>query len=251
MSDPAPITTTGVYQNMHSNSSLNLYPWGWSGNASPNGPEMANLGAHIGSLNSSPQGNGYQSCQPPNCLYIVDGDAVDWAYGELGAASFTTEVAGSDFLVPYGCLDNPYNTTQCPDSDFTIRNGIWPSNKGDLIYEAKIARTPYLLAHGPDTSAVATNPMTVTQGTPSQLSATINFAWTGNAFSQNVGAAEYYIDTPPWAGGTAIAMTGSFGTPTVAVQATVDTTSSQSAGISCSCGVEASTTIRDTRPGDR
>ena len=45
--------------------------------------------------------------------------------------------------------------------------------------------------------------MTVTQGTPSQLTATINYAWTGNTFAQNVGAAEYYIDTPPWAGGTA------------------------------------------------
>src|SRR5947199_4149727 len=66
--------------------------------------------------------------------------------------------------------------------------------------------------------------MTVTQGTPSQLNGTINFAWSSNAFSQNVGAAEYYIDTPPWAGGTAIPMTGSFTSPTVNVQATVDTT---------------------------
>ncbi len=88
-----------------------------------------------------------------------------------------------------------------------------------------MARTPYLLAHGPDTSAVATNPITVTQGTPSQLTGTINFAWSGNTFSQNVGAAEYYVDTPPWAGGTGIPMTGSFGSPTVAVQATVDTSS--------------------------
>src|SRR5262249_25006336 len=40
-----------------------------------------------------------------------------------------------------------------------------------------------------------------------------------------VGAAEYYVDTPPWAGGTAIAMNGSFNSPTVPVDATIDTAS--------------------------
>src|SRR5947199_1683131 len=66
--------------------------------------------------------------------------------------------------------------------------------------------------------------MTVTQGTPSQLNGTINFAWSSNAFSQNVGAAEYYVDTPPWAGGTAIPMTGNFGvSPTTLASANIDT----------------------------
>ena len=40
-----------------------------------------------------------------------------------------------------------------------------------------------------------------------------------------MGAAEYYIDTPAWAGGTAIAMNGAFASQTVPVQATIDTTS--------------------------
>jgi len=40
-----------------------------------------------------------------------------------------------------------------------------------------------------------------------------------------VGAAEYYIDTPPWAGGTAIPMNGTFNSPTVAVNATINTAS--------------------------
>src|SRR5207249_9441115 len=52
-----------------------------------------------------------------------------------------------------------------------------------------------------------------------------NFAWSNNAFNQNVGAAEYYIDTPPWAGGTAIPMNGTFNSPTVAVDATINTVS--------------------------
>src|SRR5439155_1684377 len=79
--------------------------------------------------------------------------------------------------------------------------------------------------HGPDANTVVTNPASVPQGVPSQLTATINFAWSNNAFSQNVGAAEYYIDTPPWAGGTAIPMNGSFDSPTVAVDATINTAS--------------------------
>ena len=209
ITDPAPITATGVIMDMHSNASLNLYPWGFTTTASPNGAEFNVIGAHMQHTNANPPGNNYQSCQPPNCLYAVDGDGLDWGYGELGAASFTTEVGGNDFFVPLSYVDNT----------------LWPANKGALIYEAKVARTPFLLAHGPDAYNVATTPMTVTQGLTTTLSGTINFAWTGNTFSQNVGAAEYYIDTPPWAGGTAIPMSGNFTSPTVPVQATIDTSS--------------------------
>jgi hypothetical protein len=137
----------------------------------------------------------------------VDGDAVDQAYGDLGAAAFSTEVGGSDFLVSLSY----------------VQNTLWPANQGPLLYQAKIARTPYLLAHGPDTRSVTMSPATVAQGTAATLNATVNFAWTGNAFSQNVGAAEYYIDTPPWAGGMAIPLNGTFTGATVAVNATVAT----------------------------
>jgi hypothetical protein len=92
-----------------------------------------------------------------------------------------------------------------------------------LLYLAKIARTPYLTSHGPDANTVLTSPASVPQGVPSQLTASTNFAWSNNAFSQNVGTAEYYIDTPPWAGGTAIPMNGTFNSPTVAVNATINT----------------------------
>ncbi len=202
--DAAPLTATGVYHNMHSNASLDLYPWGWTGAASPNGNDLAQIGSHLSAVNAG--GNGYQACQPPNCLYGVDGDAVDWGYGELGAASFTTEIGGGSFFPPYTQVDSIFNL-----------------NKGALIYQAKIARTPYLTARGPDANLVATNPMTVTQGTPSDLTATITHNWTGNHYSQNIAAAEYYIDTPPWAGGTAIAMTGDFNSTSVPVQASIDT----------------------------
>jgi carboxypeptidase T len=209
--DPAPLTTTGIYQSMHTVAELNLYPWGWTGTGSPNNLEMSNIARHMSAANAYPSGNTYQACQPPNCLYGVDGDTMDWGYGELGIPSFTTELGGSGFFPSFAEIP-----------------GLWNENRGMLIYLAKIARTPYLLSRGPDLSvASASTPITVTQGQTAPLLATANFVWTANQFQQNVGAAEYYIDTPPWNGGTGIPMQpvdGNFNSPTEQVQATVDST---------------------------
>jgi Zinc carboxypeptidase len=212
--DPAPITATGVYQNIHTVVPVNLFTWGWSTMQMPNFAETRNIAAHMAAPNAG--GNGYPYGSIIEQLYPVDGGSIDWAYGELGMAAFSTELSGQDFLPPYSCIDNP----GCGSSQ-----GIWPENRQMLLYLAKIARTPYLTSHGPDANTVVTNPASVPQGVPSELTASINFAWSNNAFSQNVGAAEYYIDTPPWAGGTAIPMNGTFNSPTVAVNATINTAS--------------------------
>ena len=208
--DPAPITATGVYQNIHTNARVNLYTWGWSSTQMPNYAETNNIAAHMAAPNAG--GNGYPYGSIIGQLYPVDGGSIDWAYGELGMAAFSTELGGQDFLPSYSCIDNP----GCGSSQ-----GLWPENRGMLLYLAKIARTPYLTSHGPDANTVVTNPAAVPPGVPSQLTASINFAWSNNAFSQNVGAAEYYIDTPPWAGGTAIPMNGTFTSSTVAVDSTI------------------------------
>src|SRR5262245_8945649 len=210
--DPAPITATGVYQNIHTNAAVNLFTWGWTNTQMPNYAETRNIAAHMAATNAG--GNGYPFGSIIEELYPVDGGSIDWAYGELGMAAFSTELGGQDFLVPYSCIDNP----GCGSSQ-----GLWPENRGMLLYLAKIARTPYLTSHGPDANTVVTNPPSVQQGVPSQLTASTNFAWSNNTFSQNVGAAEYYIDAPPWAGGTAIPMNGTFISPTVAVDATINT----------------------------
>jgi hypothetical protein len=76
---------------------------------------------------------------------------------------------------------------------------------------AKIARTPYLTTRGPDANAVTVEPGVVLVDASARLSATINSAWQGNLYAENVYAAEYYIDTPPWAGGTAISLQPSDG----------------------------------------
>jgi hypothetical protein len=180
----------------------------------PNYAETRNIAAHMAAANAG--GNSYPYGSIQEELYPVDGGSIDWAYGELGIAAYSTELGGQSFLPTYSCIDNPgCGSTQ----------GLWPENRGMLLYLAKIARTPYLTSHGPDANTVVTNPASVQQGTASTLTASINFAWTSNAFSQNVGAAEYYIDTPPWAGGTAIPMNGTFTTTTVAVNATINTAS--------------------------
>ena len=178
----------------------------------PNFAETRNIAAHMSAPNAG--GNGYPYGSIIEQLYVVDGGSIDWAYGELGMAAFSTELSGQNFLPSYSCIDNP----GCGSSQ-----GIWPENRQMFLYLAKIARTPYLTSHGPDANTVVTNPASVPPGVPSQLTASINFAWSNNAFSQNVGAAEYYIDTPPWAGGTAIPMNGTFNSPTVAVNATINT----------------------------
>ena len=210
--DAAPLTTSGVYQNIHTVVPINLIPWGWTNTRMPNYAETLNIAAHMAAPNAG--GNGYPYGSIIDQLYPVDGGSIDWTYGELGMASFSTELSGQDFLPLYSCIDNP----GCGSAQ-----GIWPENRGMLLYLAKIARTPYLTSHGPDANTVVTNPSAVTQGSPAQLTASINFAWTKNSFSQNVGAAEYYIDTPPWAGGTALPMNGTFTSPTVAVNATINT----------------------------
>ncbi len=213
--DPAPITATGNYVDMHAYGPTNLYLWGWTSAQTPNHTDLRNIAAHMSATNANPPGNNYQYCQSGPCFYVTDGASDDWEYGELGAPAYTVEI-GTTFFPQYTCVDNP-----CGGSP-----GLWPENRGMLLYMAKIARTPYLTNRGPDANLVATSPMTVTQGSPSQLTATINHNWTGNEYPQNVAAAEYYIDTPPWAGGTAIPMApsdGTFNSSTEGVQATINT----------------------------
>jgi hypothetical protein len=213
--DIAPITTTGAFLDLHSFADVNLYPWGMYDTPAPNETDLKNLGFHMSSTSAYPPGNDYTPCQFGSCLYIADGASNDWAYGELGAAAFAVEI-GEDFF-------EPYTYTQ---------STLWPQNRGMMLYMARVSRMPYLLTRGPDATDVSTEPMTVTQGIQSELSATINYAWNYHGaysnYMENAAAAEYYLDTPPWAGGTPVAMQavdGAFDNPVEGVHATVQTDS--------------------------
>ena len=94
--DAAPLTTTGVYQNIHTVVPVNLFPWGWSATHMPNYAETFNIAAHMNAPNAG--GNGYPYGSIIDQLYPVDGGSIDWAYGELGMAAFSTELSGQDFL---------------------------------------------------------------------------------------------------------------------------------------------------------
>jgi carboxypeptidase T len=120
-SDAAPLTTRGAMITMHSYAGMNLFPWGWSTQHSPNDAGLRAIAAKMSSF------NGYRYGQPGEILYSASGSSDDWAYGELGIASFTIEAASCGSFTPgYTCVA----------SDFA-------KNLPALMYVAKIAKSPY------------------------------------------------------------------------------------------------------------
>ncbi|MER3515146.1 MAG: carboxypeptidase, partial [Chloroflexota bacterium] len=199
--DPAPITATGILISLHSYSELVLWPWGWTSAPAPNAADLQAIGVKFATYNHyRPQQSWY--------LYPTSGTTDEYAYGQLGIAAYTFE-QGTRFFQDCASFENT----------------IYPDNFRALLYAAKIPHTPYLTARGPDALNVATTPMTVTQGTPVQVTATINDTQNGN---QAIAAAELYVDVPDWAGGTAQAMLpsdGQFNSSVEGVEATLDTAS--------------------------
>lgn len=196
INDPAPENTTGLFITLHSYSELVLWPWGNTTNPAPNAVGLEAIGDKFATY------NGYTACQPSVCLYLTSGTSDDWAYGELGVPSYTFEV-GTSFMPTYSTIDAVQ----------------WPENKPAFIYAAKIARTPYMTVKGPDALAINTSDA---GGGNMTLTASLNDANNGG---QAIAAASYYIDTPPWAGGTAGSLSpadGSFNSSVEAATATVD-----------------------------
>lgn len=208
LSAPAPADATGLYIDIHSYSQLVLWPWGFTSSPAPNGTGLVTLGRKFAYFNNyTPQ----QAIE----LYATDGTTDDFAYGELGVAAYTFELGTAFF-----------------ESCSNFENTIVPANLPALIYAAKVPRTPYLTPAGPDALNVAVSAGTVTAGTPVNLTAVINDTRYNNSRgtepTQPIAAAEYYVDTPPWQGGTPVAMAaadGSFNSTVENVAATVDTTS--------------------------
>jgi carboxypeptidase T len=191
--DPAPATTTGVLLTLHSYANLVLWPWGWTHTAAPNAADLSTIGRKFASYNGyTPE----QSIQ----LYATSGTTDDWSYGELGIASFTFEVGGSSgacggFFPAFSCLDGG------TDGSF------WPRNLPAFLYAARIARAPYMLARGPSPETATA---TALPSDSFEIRARFDEQFNGG---QAIVAAEYYLDVPPWGGGTGIPMTpadGSF-----------------------------------------
>jgi PKD repeat protein len=208
---PAFITTTGVFMDIHSSGQLVLWPWGFTNQPTGNGAQLQTLGRKFAFFNNSLP-------QQAIGLYPTDGTTDDFAYGELGLAAYTFELGSSFF-----------------QSCSYFENNLIPWNIPALVYAAKVAQAPYIIPVGPDALNVATSAMTVTGGTVVALTATINDTRYNNSNgtepTQNVAAASYYFDTPPWITTTTpipypmSPADGNFNSPVEGATATIDTSS--------------------------
>jgi hypothetical protein len=203
--DPAPPTTTGVFIDVHSNAGLVMWPWGHTSAVPPNGPELQLIGTRLASYNGL-------TPEQAILLYPTSGGSRDYAYGELGIASFTFEIGVASgtcggFFPAFSCLDGG------------VGGGFWPQNLPAFLYAAKLARTPYMLVQGPTTETLSAARGASAGST--QLRAQMNEQLNGG---QPISSAEYYVDTPPWRGGTSIPMLpldGSFNSVSEIATATV------------------------------
>jgi murein tripeptide amidase MpaA len=199
--DPAATNTRGVFITVHTYSNLVLLPYGdaLAAGQAPNVNELRHLAFRMSNYNN------YQTGTGDEILYSTTGTTDDWMYGKLGVPSFTFEIGPSS-----GTCSGFTPSYSCQDSTF------WPLNRPAFMYAAKVVRDPYISPSGPTSSNLAV--AAVPQGCPATLNGNANDNAYGNASGsvgrpavQNVSAAEYYIDTPPWNGGTPIAMSASDG----------------------------------------
>lgn len=183
--DPAPDDSSGVFITLHSYGNLVLFPWGWTTDSSPNDTALETLGRKFGFLND------YEVCQSGEngCIYQTSGTTDDWAYGEMGLASYTFEVGDTFF-----------------ESCSSFENTILPENLPGLLYAFKSARLPYQNPSGPESINLDLSKDHVAPGDIVTLTATADDTrydsngW-GNEPVQPIAAARYSLDTPSWVDG--------------------------------------------------
>jgi carboxypeptidase T len=210
--DAAPSSTSGIHLDIHSYSELVLWPWGDTSQAAPNGTALQTLGRKFAFF------NGYTPQQSVG-LYPTDGTSDGISYGELGVAAFTFELG-----------------TQFFQSCAVYQNTVKPKNLPALIYAAKVVRTPYVTPAGPDVASVVLGGGAASTGVPAGTPVTLSASASDLRFStangteatQNIAAAEYYIDKAPWeAGATPVVLQpldGAFNAKTENLTGTLDTT---------------------------
>jgi carboxypeptidase T len=180
LTDPAPATAEGVFISLHSFGELVLFPWEATFTNGPNHAQLQTLGRKFGFFNQ------HEVCQ--DCLPSASGTTVDVAYGEYGVAAYTFELGGDFF-----------------ESCASFESTILPTNLPALRYALKAARRPYQEPLGPDALSVALS-AAVTAGEPLTLSARLDDRrydsnGQGNEATQNIAAAFYTLDAPPFTAG--------------------------------------------------
>ena len=204
----APITTTGIFLDIHSYSELVLWSWGDTTNHPPNHTELQTLGRKFAWF------NGYEPDQAVG-LYPTNGTTDDFAYGELGLPAYTFEL-GTNFFQDCG----------------TFENTILPDNLEALLYAAKVTRRPYMTPAGPDALDLGLSAYGVEEGTAVTLTVTLNDTHYNNENGaepvQNISAGQYSIDTPVWEKGAMVvgltAVDGNFNSTIEDAYGVIDTT---------------------------
>ncbi|MFK8017953.1 MAG: M14 family zinc carboxypeptidase [Gammaproteobacteria bacterium] len=207
LTDLAPDDTQGVFLDIHSAGGFVTWPWGFDFAAAPNASALQTMGRRLAYFND------YRPLAAFN-LFFPDGNSVDFGYGELGVASFAYEL-GSEFF----------------ENCEAFENTILPDNLESLMYAAKSARAPYVLASGPRTLDAELSSVAIFEQQPVTVTAVIDDTVfqnsEGNEPVQNITDAQLFIDTPPWAAGaTALPMTaadGAFDSPTETVTLDLNT----------------------------
>jgi len=213
LTDPAPLDATGIHIAVHSFSQLVLWPYGFSTSsvAAPNAPQLSTLGRKFAF---------YNNYRPQRSLSLgaAAGATDDFAYGDLGIASYTFELGTAFFQ----------------DCNF-FQNSILNQNIDALMYAAKVARTPYQTPSGPDVNQILISPNTLLPGD----NANISLESDGTRFStlpdptspletpRVISGIDVFFNTLPWASQpttTATADDGSFDETQESASATVSTT---------------------------
>ena len=189
LADAAADTTTGVYIDIHSEASLVLWPYGFDSPSAipeaPNHDQLQTLGRKFAWYNN-------YFPEKSNELYGADGAADDNAYGQLGVAAYTFELGGDA-------------ATFRPTCDY-VDNTIVPDNIKALIYAAKVAKTPYITASGPDIEAVNLSTSDVAAGVAINLTGRVSDLHFNNVntsgahpaeSSENITAVEMFVDEFP------------------------------------------------------
>ncbi|RPI76606.1 MAG: hypothetical protein EHM45_12405 [Desulfobacteraceae bacterium] len=198
---PASTDARGLFIDLHSHGRLVLWPWGYGDALAPNNTQLQTLGRKLAFFNN-------HTPEKASGLYPASGTTDDDLYAEKGIPAYTFEMGTAFFQ---GCS--------------AFESTIAPQNLKALVYAAKACFQPYKYPKGPDALNVALS------GT--NLTATINDTRYNNSNgsepTQNITAAEYYIDQfpdPEWPLAKPYAMSatdGSFNSKTENVRATINT----------------------------
>lgn len=181
-SDAAPVSTSGLFFDIHSFSSLVIWPWGYTAQVAPNGPALETLGRRMAWFND-------YAPQQAIDLYVTDGTTDDFAYGELGLAAYTFEL-GNQFF----------------ESCSAFEASVYPDNFAALVYSLRTARAPYLLPSGPEARGVVVAPDLALTGESIRVSGTLddtrfNQSEGGTQPSHAIVAASAFVGLAPWQAG--------------------------------------------------